>query len=81
MDVFISMVFCLLYMMCIFDKILNHYVLSPPPVVLLLAFVHFKTSSRFTLNMYEAIVRGSLFGKSCYIIKAKLKFIFEASVH
>ena len=29
MDVFISMVFCLLYMMCIFDKILNHYVLSP----------------------------------------------------
>ena len=65
-------------MMCIFDKILNHYV-SPP--VVLLAFVHFKTSSRFTLNMYEAIVRGSLFGKSCYIIKAKLKFIFEASVH
>ena len=68
MDVFISMVFCLLNMMCIFDKILNHYVLSPPPVVLLLAFVHFKTSSRFTLNMYEAIVgtiptyiRGSAF--------------------
>ena len=50
--------------MCIFDKILNHYV-SPP--VVLLAFVHFKTSSRFTLNMYEAIVgmptyiRGSAF--------------------
>ena len=67
MDVFISMVFCLLNMMCIFDNILNHYVLSPPPVVLLLAFVHFKTSSRFTLNMYEAIVgiptyiRGSAF--------------------
>ena len=65
MDVFISMGFFLLYMICIFDKILNHYV-SPP--VVLLAFVHFKTSSRFTLNMYEAIVgtiptyiRGSAF--------------------